>query len=280
MDTFPNLESFWRDARYGARTLGKSPGFTAATFLTLALGIGANTAIFTLVNALLLQLLPVRNPTQLVGLLHRFPDEPAFNGFSGEAFEIQLRPDFHVLLFTAAIALLTVLLSGLSPAMRAFGAAPASALRQAASVGETKFRCLFGKSLLATQVALSVVLLSAAALFIGYLSNLEHLNLGFRRDHLLLVTLDPSKSGYNNAQFSELSQELLERLRAIPDVRSATLSAMTPVSGSRSCYCVTVEGHEEPMGNRRDMVFINSVAPNYFETYAMPLLAGLFSDQA
>src|SRR5207245_1096898 len=90
---------------------------------------------------------------------------------------LQLRPDFHVLLFTAAIALLTVLLSGLSPTTRAFGAAPASALRQAGSAGETKFRRLFGKSLLVTQVVLSVVLLSAAALFIGYLSNLEHRNL-------------------------------------------------------------------------------------------------------
>src|SRR5258708_10116455 len=101
MATFPNLESFWQDARYGARTLRKSPGFTAATILTFALGIGANTAIFTLVNALLLQLLPVRNPTQLVELLHRFPDEPAFNGFSGEAFEI-LRDQNHV--FSGLIA--------------------------------------------------------------------------------------------------------------------------------------------------------------------------------
>jgi len=60
MATFHNLESFWQDARYGARTLRKSPGFAAATILTLALGIGANTAIFTLVNALLLQRLPAR----------------------------------------------------------------------------------------------------------------------------------------------------------------------------------------------------------------------------
>jgi putative ABC transport system permease protein len=570
MATFPSLESLWQDARYGARTLRKSPGFTAAAILTLALGIGANTAIFTLVNALLLKSLPVRNPTQLVELLHKFPDEPAFNGFSGEAYqllrdqnrsfsglvaathepfsirdtsethevpggyvdgtffsvlglkpalgrligpdddrsdnpspvvvlgwsywkrnfnsdpailgkrihvgdvpvsivgvaprgfaglsqqytqdiwlplsmhtlthptglgwgsplalvgrlkpgvsveqaraemtvlfhatlqapnanpflrnmkfdiesagtglssplrqqfstpllvllavvllllliassniaslllargaasqhemavrvalgasrsrlvslalieplllasagallalvfsyfgasalvhiilsgrlhagtptnyEIQVRPDTHVLLFTAAIALLTVLLSGLSPAIRAVGAAPASALRQAGSAGETKLRRLFGKSLLVSQVALSAVLLSAAALFIGYLSNLEHLNLGFRRDHLLLVTLDPSKSGYNGAFLSGLSQELLDRLKAIPGVRSATLSAMTPVSGrGRACYCVTVEGHEEPVGDHRNMVFINSVAPNYFETYGMPLLIG------
>ena len=76
------MNTLSRDIRYGFRTLAKTPGFTAVAILTLALGIGANTAIFTLVNALLLQVLPVRNPTRLVELLHKFPDEPAFNGFS------------------------------------------------------------------------------------------------------------------------------------------------------------------------------------------------------
>ena len=189
--------------------------------------------------------------------------------------DIQVRPDLHVLLFTAAVALLTVALSGLSPVLRAFRTAPASALRQSGSTGESRFRWLLGKSLVVTQVALSVVLLSAAALFVGYLSNLERLNLGFRRDQLLLVTLDPSQSGYKEAQLSSLYQELLGRLEAIPGVRSATLSAMTPISGrGRACYCVSVEGREEKMENHRDMVSINWVAPNYFATYGTPFLAG------
>jgi putative ABC transport system permease protein len=190
-------------------------------------------------------------------------------------FEIQVNPDLHVLLFTAAVALLTVLLSGLSPALRVLSTLPASALRQAGSAGESRLRRLFGKGLVVTQVALSVVLFSAAALFIGYLSNLEHLNLDFRRDHLLLVSLDSSKSGYQEDQLPRLYQELLGRLEAIPGVRSATLSSMTPISGrARVCYCVSVEGREEKPENHRDMVFINSVAPNYFETYGTPLLSG------
>jgi predicted permease len=189
--------------------------------------------------------------------------------------QIQVRPNLHVLLFTAAVALLTVVLSGLSPALRALGTAPASGLRQTGSIGEHRFRWLFGKSLVVAQVAFSVVLLSAAALFVGYLSNLENINLGFRRDHLLLVTLDPSKSGYKDAQLSGMYQELLGRMEAIPGVRSATLSAMTPISGSgQACYCVNVEGHEEKIENHRDLVSINRVAPRYFETYGTPLLAG------
>jgi putative ABC transport system permease protein len=190
-------------------------------------------------------------------------------------FEIQVNPDLHVLLFTAAVAFLTVLLSGLSPALRVLSTLPASALRQAGGAGESRLRRLFGKSLVVAQVALSVVLFSAAALFIAYLSSLEHLNLGFRRDHLLLVSLDSSKSGYQEGQLSRLYQELLGRLEAIPGVRSATLSSMTPISGrARVCYCVSVEGREEKPENHRDMVFINSVAPNYFETYGTPLLSG------
>jgi putative ABC transport system permease protein len=190
-------------------------------------------------------------------------------------FAIQVNPDLHVLLFTAAVALLTVLLSGLSPALRVLSTLPASALRQAGSAGESRLRRLFGKSMVVTQVALSVVLFSAAALFIGYLSRLEHLNLGFRRDHLLLVSLDSSKSGYHEDQLSRLYQELLGRLEAIPGVQSATLSSMTPITGrARACYCVSVEGREEQSENHRDMVFINSVAPNYFETYGTPLLSG------
>jgi putative ABC transport system permease protein len=190
-------------------------------------------------------------------------------------FEIQVNPDLQVLLFTVTVALLTVVISGLSPALRVLSTLPASALRHVGGTGESRLHRLFGKSLVVTQVALSVVLFSAAALFISYLSNLEHLNLGFRRDHLLLVSLDSSKSGYQEDQLSQIYKELLGRLEAIPGVRSATLSSMTPISGrARACYCVSVEGREEKPENHRDMVFINSVAPNYFETYGTPLLSG------
>src|SRR6266700_3795143 len=62
------VDTLWRDVRFGARTLRKSPGFTAVVVLTLALGIGANTAIFTLIDAVMLKSLPVPNPTQLYRL--------------------------------------------------------------------------------------------------------------------------------------------------------------------------------------------------------------------
>jgi predicted permease len=189
--------------------------------------------------------------------------------------ELRVSPDLRVLLFTGGVALLTGLLFGAAPAFRALKNVPISVFRQSGQSGKPAFRQFFGKSLVVAQVALSVVLLSAAALFVGYLSNLEHLDLGFRRDHLLLISLDATHSGLQPAQFFQLSKILLEQLEAIPGVGYATLSAMTPISGSgQSCYCINVEGHEEEMGNHHILTSINHVAPNYFETFGTSLLAG------
>jgi predicted permease len=184
-------------------------------------------------------------------------------------FEALTNPDAHVLLFTLAIALLTGVLCGAAPAMSASNAAPASALQQASRIGESKSRRLFGKGLVASQVALSLVLVSSAGLFVGYLSHLQNLNLGFESDHLLLATLDFADS-YDVAQFARLSQELTTRLDAIPGVSSATFSGLSPMEAPGPKAFAFAEGHPE----KRAQAFINYVGPNYFETYRTPLLAG------
>jgi putative ABC transport system permease protein len=196
--------------------------------------------------------------------------------FIGRApnIEIHVLPDARVLLFTSGIALLTGALFGLAPAWNAFASAPASSLRDSGRAAETRFRRLFGKGLVVAQVALSVGLLSAASLFIRHLSNLEHLDLGFRRDHVLLVTLDPGRSGYGDEPLSRAYQDLLARLEKIPGVRSAsTISGPGPLSGAGASRFVTVEGHAERPEDRR-YISVNWVAPNYFETLGTPLLGG------
>jgi len=160
-------------------------------------------------------------------------------------FEALTNPDSHMLLFTGAIALLTGLLCGAAPAMSASNRAPVSALQQASRIGESKSRRLFGKGLVASQVALSLVLVSSASLFVGYLSRLRNLNLGFERNNLLLVTLDFANSNYNAAQFSRLSQELVMRLDAIPGVSSATFSDMSPMEGPGASSFASAEDHPE-----------------------------------
>src|SRR5271166_1376284 len=91
-----------KDLGYALRMMRRNPGFTAVAILSLALGIGANTAIFSLVYTLMLRTLPVRDPGQLVELLHRYPGEPHFNGFSWPAYQL-MRERNHVFTgFTAA----------------------------------------------------------------------------------------------------------------------------------------------------------------------------------
>ena len=125
-------------------------------------------------------------------------------------FEVLRQPDFRVLLFTGAIALVTGLICGAAPALSASNMTPASAL-MGTKMGETKRQRLFGKSLVAVQVALSLVLVSMAGLFVGYLSHLRN-DLGFERKNLLLVTLDFAHGNYNATQYAHLSQELARQI--------------------------------------------------------------------
>ena len=187
--------------------------------------------------------------------------------------EIQIQPDTVVLLFTAGAAVLTGLLFGLAPAVRAMGTAPASPLRAGGKSGETRTGRWFGRSLVAAQVAISLLLLSAAGLFLGHLSNLRNVGVGFEREDVLLVTLDTSDSGYEPEQLFSLYRELLVRLEAIPGAQSATLSGMTPLSGAAASRFVSVEGFEESPDKRR-YISLNGVAPKYFETLGTPLIAG------
>jgi putative ABC transport system permease protein len=186
---------------------------------------------------------------------------------------IDVKPDAHVLLFTAGIALFTGLLFGLAPAWSVFVSTPASSLRETGHAGGTRFQRIFGKSLVVAQVAFSVVLLSAAGLFVGHLWNLQHRDLGFRRDHVLLVTLDSRRSELKGEQLSRLYQNLLGRMESIPGVHSATMSTITPISGSGASSFANVEGHAERPQDRR-YVGLNWVAPKYFQTLGTPLLAG------
>jgi predicted permease len=187
--------------------------------------------------------------------------------------EIPVKPDAHVLLFTAGIALLTGLLFGMAPAWNALTSSPLASLREAVVLGETKSRRLFGQSLIVAQVALSVVLLSAAGLFVRHLSNLRSVNLGFQRESVLLVTLDPARSGRQRSELPTLYQELLERLEAIPGVGSVALTAVTPIEGPAASRFVDVEGFQENPEDRR-RVMLNWVGPKYFETLGTTLVSG------
>jgi putative ABC transport system permease protein len=184
-------------------------------------------------------------------------------------FEVLRDPDLRVLLFTGVIAIITGLICGAAPALSASNTTPASALQSGTKLGETKRQRFFGKGLVAAQVALSLVLVSMAGLFMEYLSHLRS-DLGFERKNLLLVTLDFAHSGYNPAQYAHLSQELARQLNVIPGVTSATFSAMSPMEGPAASSFADAE--ENP--DKTTPVSLNQIAPNYFKTYGTPFLSG------
>jgi predicted permease len=189
-----------------------------------------------------------------------------------QPLDIPVEPDARVLLFTATVALLTGVLFGLAPALRAMRTAPASSLRAPGKGVETRFGRLFGNGLVISQVALSVLLLSAAGLFLHHLSNLRN-DLGFEQDNLVLMRVAFDGRENDDSELSALYPRLLERLEAIPGVQSAALSGMTPISGAGWSQYVNVEGHQDQPEERRYLSF-NGVSPSYFETYGTPLLAG------
>jgi predicted permease len=196
---------------------------------------------------------------------------------SGRAFEhieVEVHPDLILVLFTAGIALFTGLLFGSAPAWYAFRADPAMALRHTGKGGNTSLWRLFGKGLVAAQVALSIFLVTAAAVFLNHLTHLRNFDLGFHSDHVLLVTLDPSRSMYRPEQLAARYRELLARMETIPQVRSASISGCTPLEGCGSGgRFLFAEGHIERPEDRQ-MTMLAFVSPRYFETLGIPLTAG------
>jgi putative ABC transport system permease protein len=191
----------------------------------------------------------------------------------GAAPSLEVPIDAAVLLFTAGAAVFAAVLFGLAPAWTGFGSSPAPAMRVTGGTGQLRTRRVFGDGLVVAQVALSLVLLSVAGLYVGHLSGLRNRDLGFDRTSVLLVRLDTSRVPSGRDQLGQIYKELLGRFESIPGVRSATLSGMTPISGAAGSRFVSVEGFEEPPAARRRLM-LNDVAPGYFETFGTSLIAG------
>ncbi|HLY19017.1 MAG TPA: ABC transporter permease, partial [Bryobacteraceae bacterium] len=180
---------------------------------------------------------------------------------------LRIAPDARVLLFTVAISLLSSLLFGLLPAVQS---SRLDALK--ASRGGGFSRPWARRVLVTAQVTLSVVLLLGAGLLARSLRNLKMVDLGFRPDRVLLCTLNPAMSGYDDNNARTLLANLRERLRALPGVQSVTAATQTVLTGEMFAANVKVPGHV-PHGQEPNH-FFNEVAPDYFRTLETPLLLG------
>ena len=180
--------------------------------------------------------------------------------------------DWRVFGFTAAVAVLTGLLFGLAPALRATRVDLNSALKENTR-GAVGSLSVLGKSLVIAQVAVSLVLLVGAGLFIRTLHNLSRVTLGFNAENLLLFRIDPQAKGYGNEQMAPLYRQVCERIEAIPGVRSATISEFAALSGAGRNGPAYAEGRA-PLSRDKSNVFQQRVRWNYLQTMEIPLLAG------
>ena len=194
---------------------------------------------------------------------------------TGPASEpLQVQPDIRVLLFTASVSILTGLLFGLAPALRATRVDVSSTLREnARGVTGGSGRVTAGRVLVAAQVAVSLLLLIGAGLFLRTLQNLKNVEIGYPREKMLLVRVDALGAGYKAPQRSTAFQTLLDRLRAIPGVRGVTLSENGLFSGTESRDQIWVEGYKPQKQGDAHAQF-DQVGPSYFSTIGIPMLLG------
>ncbi|WP_321472257.1 ABC transporter permease [uncultured Paludibaculum sp.] len=190
---------------------------------------------------------------------------------------LDLRPDATVLAFTALISLLCGLMFGVVPALRSSAGQPETALISGAGAAIGRLGLLRG-GLVAVQVALAFVLLVGAGLFISTLRNLVRADLGFRPDGVVFVDLDLAHAGIAPATRGAFHAQLLERLRGMPGVESASASMMTPLAGSAWQYDVRVPAADG--GFKSVHTFCNAVTNGFFATLGTPLLAGRDFDAA
>jgi putative ABC transport system permease protein len=183
---------------------------------------------------------------------------------------VDLTVDWRVFAFTGALAVATCLIFGLTPAVRATDAEPAMAMK-AGSRGatDTRERFTLRRGLVIVQVAMSLVLVVGALLFVRSLRNLLILDAGFRQDGMLTVNLDLRGTGIPEVGRRHAFSELTERIRGLPGVERAAEAFIIPVSGSGWNNRVVLDGTA-----RKENVNFNSVGPDYFRTMATPMLAG------
>jgi predicted permease len=192
---------------------------------------------------------------------------------SGTSASLALALDWRVFGFTAVVAIGTALLFGTAPALRAAEARPMDAMREQGRGNSSDGRVGLGGGLVVAQVALSLVLVVGAALFLRTFTSLTSMQLGFDRDRVLVARVDASRSAVDSTGRALLYDQLQRAALAVPGVSQAAVSVITPVSGSTWNNLIEVDGMPERPEEDR-LTNINILTPGWFATYGTALLAG------
>jgi predicted permease len=201
----------------------------------------------------------------------------SFLSTKGDQIFVDLHTDWLVFGFTAGMAILTCVLFGLTPALRATRVAPIEAMK-AGGRGLTAGRERFSlrRALVVTQVALSLVLVVGALLFSRSLAKLLAADVGFRQEGVLIAQVDSSRLNLPNESRLAFKRDLLERVRAVPGVSAAALTDIVPLSGSGSFNFIWMDGADPAT---KKGVAHSRISTDYFKTLNIPLVAGRDFDE-
>jgi putative ABC transport system permease protein len=187
---------------------------------------------------------------------------------------MNLGMDWRILGFTAALAVLTCVLFGLAPALRATNVAPGLALKENAGA-LSKGRSRFGlrRVLVVSQIALSLTLLIGALLFARSMNNLANVDAGFQRDGILVADVDFTTLKLPNDARQQFASGLLRQVRGIAGVQAAAIAEIVPLSGNGINHDILMGDTGEPEGDGPVATF-NSVSRDYFRTMRTAFLVG------
>ena len=196
------------------------------------------------------------------------------NPAGSQSLPLDTAPDLRVLLFTFSLSVLTGLIFGLAPALAATRPEVAPTLKdEGGAISGSGSSAWLRKSLVVAQVALSLLLLAAASLFLTTLHNLRNFNPGFDASQLLSFSISPAMNGYNKEASIVLLDKLTTGLAALPAVNEVSMAAEPVLADSINQSTMIVEGYQP--GPEEDMnPMLNYVGPGFIHAMRIPLLQG------
>jgi len=189
-----------------------------------------------------------------------------------ESLQLDVTPNARILGFTLLASLLSAVIFGTAPALRAARIEPNSALKGGKGTVQASSQSLLGKALVVAQVALSLLLLVGAGLFVRTLINLQNVPTGFNQQNVMLFQIDTATTGYKDAQFAPLLREVEEKVKAVPGAQAAAFSFFVFNQGAWTGDVFTRE-QNPPEGQSR-IVRKNIVGQDYFTAIGIPLVLG------
>jgi predicted permease len=188
-----------------------------------------------------------------------------------QSVDLNIWPDPMVLGFTALVAIATGVLFGTAPSLRATRGTAVASLKDNSQ--RVAHRSITANVLVVVQVALCLVLLIGAGLFVRTFWNLMHQDLGFDRNHLYVAGIDPRRVGYKGDSLARLYAQLYEDLNRNSTVQAASLSSMTPIGHCCWFEFIKADGFSEQPGQEKN-VYLNNVSPGFFKTFGTRILLG------